>query len=313
LQLLLLVAPRLSRAQGTRRRLGVLHPTRTVPTELLDGLRDRGWIDGRNLIIESRYAPPTQNHLLPALAAELVAFGPDLLIAIGPQIAVALKSATATIPIVFVPVADPVGLGLVQSLVRPGGNMTGLATLVPGLTSKHIEMLREIVPTSSRIAVLANPGNPIHKLIVAEELPQLAQTLGEALPIVEATTAEELDIAFAAAATQHADAMVVFLDSFHWPYAAQITALAEKHHLPALYSARYFVTNGGLMSYGVDFGDLILRAGGYADKILKGAKPSDLPVERPTKYQLAINMKTAKALGLTRPAYLLAGADEVIE
>ena len=308
-----LVFPLRSRAQGTPRRLGVLHPTRAVPIELLDGLRGRGWIDGRNLIIESRYAPPTQNHLLPALAAELVALGPDLLIAIGPQTAVALKSATATIPIVFAAVSDPVGLGLVQSLARPGGNITGLATFVPGLTSKHIEMLREIVSSASKIAVLAHPGNPIHKLIIAEELPQIAQTLGVALPIVVATTAEELDIAFAAAATQHADAMVVFLDSFHWQYTAQITALAAKHRLPAIYLNRHFVTSGGLISYGVNFADLNFRAGGYVDKILKGAKPSDLPVERPTKYHLAINMKAAEALGLTLPPSLLARADEVIE
>ena len=309
----LLVSPRRSRAQGTRRRLGVLHPTRAVPIELLNGLRDRGWIDGRNLIIESRYAPPTQNHLLPALAAELVALGPDLLIAIGPQTAVALKSATATIPIVFVPVADPVGLGLVQSLARPGGNTTGLATLAPGVAGKQIEMLREIVPTASKIAVLANPGNPIHKLTITEELPQIAQTLGVALPIVEATTAEELDIAFASAADQHADAIAVYLDSFHWPYAAHITALAAKDRLPALYSARFFVTNGGLISYGPDFADLNFRAGGYVDKILKGAKPSDLPVKQPTKFELAINMKTAKKLGVTVPSALLVRADEVIE
>ena len=177
---------------------------------LLDGLRNHGWIDGQNLIIEYRYAQSQDR--LPALAAELVALSPDLLIAGSPQTAVALKSATATIPIVFVAVADPVGIGLVQSLSRPGGNITGLATLVPGFASKEIEILREIVPTASKIAVLANPGNPMHRLTIAEELPQAAQQLGVALPIVEATTAEELDIAFASAATQHADAIVVLGD-----------------------------------------------------------------------------------------------------
>jgi putative tryptophan/tyrosine transport system substrate-binding protein len=309
----LLVSPRRSRAQGKPRRLGVLHATRVVPIELLDGLRDRGWIDGRNLIIESRYAPPTQNHLLPALAAELVSLGPDLLIAGGPQTALALKLATDTIPIVFVAVADPVALGLVESLARPGGNITGLATVIPGLTGKQIEMLREIVPTASKVAFLAHPGNPIHKLIIAEELPQTAQTLGVALPVVEATTAEELEIAFASAATQHADAILVALDSFHFRYATQLAALAANHRLPASYLNRYFVTNGGLISYGPDFADMNARAAGYVDKILKGAKPSDLPVERPTKYELAINMKTAKALGLTMPLSLLARADEVVE
>ena len=310
----LLVSPRRSRAQGTRRRLGFLASSERPLTDsaLLDGLRNHGWIDGQNLIIEYRYAQSQDR--LPALAAELVALSPDLLIASGPQTAVALKSATATIPIVFVAVADPVGLGLVQSLSRPGGNITGLATFVPGGSSaKTIEILREMVPTASKIAVLANPGNPIHRLIIAEELPQTAQKLGVALPIVEATTAEELDIAFASAATQHADAIIVFGDTLTFRNATQVTALAAKHRLPAKYLSRYFVTNGGLISYGPDFADLYFRAGGYVDKILKGAKPSDLPVEQPTKFELVINMKTAKALGLTVPPSLLARADEVIE
>ena len=308
----LLVSPRRSRAQGTRRRLGVLVVGTTVDSALLDGLRNRGWIDGQNLIIEYRFAQ-SQDHL-PALAAELVALSPDLLISFSPQVALALKSATATIPIVFVAVAYPVEIGLVQSLSRPGGNITGLATLVPGgFAAKEIQMLKEIVPAASKIAVLANPGNPIHRLIIAEELPRAAQQLGVALPIVEATAAEELDIAFASAATQHADAITVYGDNLTFRYATQVTALAAKHRLPASYVSRYFVTNGGLISHGPNFSDLAFRAGGYADKILKGAKPSDLPVEQPTKFQLVINMKTAKALGLTVPPSLLARADEVIE
>jgi putative ABC transport system substrate-binding protein len=306
----LLVSPRLSRAQETRRRLGVL-AIKTMEIALLDGLRSHGWIDGRNLTIEYRYAQSEDR--LPAFAAELVALSPDLLIALGPQQAVALKSATATIPIVFVPVADPVRMGLVQSLARPGGNITGLATLVPGFTSKEIEILREIVPTASKIAVLANPGNPIHRLVIAEELPQTAQKLGVALPIVEATTAEELDIAFASAAAQPADAIAVSGDPLTFNYAAKVIALAAKHRLPAIYLTRSFVANGGLISYGPDFDDLYFRAGGYVDKILKGAKPSDLPVEQPTKFQLVINMKTAKTLGLTVPPVVLARANEVIE
>ena len=312
----LLVSPRRSWAQGTRRRLGFLTIGERPPimgsnfTSFLNGLRNRGWIDGRNLIIEWRYAQ-SQDHV-PALAAELVALSPDLLIATGPQTAVALKSATATIPIVFVAVFDPVALGLVQSLARPGGNITGLTTSVPGFTSKQIEILREIVPTASKIAVLYNPGNPMHRLS-AKALPEISQQLGVALPIVEATTAEELDIAFASAATQHADAMIVFGDPLIFNNATQVTALAAKHRLPAIYLTRSFVTNGGLISYGPDFGDLFYRAGGYVDKILKGAKPSDLPVEQPTKFHLAINMKTAKALGLTVHPTLLARADEVIE
>ena len=311
----LLVSSRRSRAQGTRRRLGVLvlgeHVT-TMNKALLDGLRNHGWIDGRNLIIEYRYAQSPDR--LPASAAELVALSPDLLLAGNPQTALALKSVTASIPIVFVSVADPVGLGLVQSLSRPGGNITGLATFVPGnFTGKGIETLREMVPAASKIAILVNPGNPIHRLIVAEELTQTARNLGVALPIVEATTAEELDIAFASAATQHADAISVFGDALTLRNAARITALAAKHRLPAGYLGRQYVTDGGLISYGPDFPDLFFRAGGYVDKILKGTKPSDLPVEQPTKFELVINMKTAKALGLTVPTPLLLRADEVIE
>ena len=310
----LLVSPRRLLAQGTRRRLGYLgidEPLPAIQKAWLDGLRSQGWIEGKNLIIEYRYA--LSQDRLPALAAELVALGPDLLIGAAPQPAAALKSATATIPIVFVAVADPVGIGLVQSLSRPGGNITGLATLVPGFTGKTIEILREMVPTASKIAVLANPGNPMHRRVIAEEFPQTARKLGVALPIVEATTAEELDIAFASAATQHADAIVVFGDPLTIQHAPRVIALAAKHHLPASYLFRLFATNGGLISYGPDLPDLFLRAGGYVDKILKGTKPSDLPVEQPTKFELVINLKTAKALGLTVPPSLLVRADVVIE
>jgi putative tryptophan/tyrosine transport system substrate-binding protein len=310
----LLVSPQRSLAQGTRRRVGFLAMDVVAPTvqsAWLEGLRNHGWVDGRNLIIEYRYAPSLDR--LPAFAAELVALSPDLLIAPNTQAAVALKSATANIPIVFAAVGDPVGLGLVQSLSRPGGNLTGLASVNLGFTGKEIEMLREMVPTASKIAVLANPGNPIHRLIVAEELPQIARNLGVALPIVEATTAEELDIAFASAAALHPDAINVFGDALTFNNAPRVTALAAKHRLPAIYFGRLFATNGRLMSYSPDIPDLFFRAGGYVDKILKGTKPSDLPVEQPTKFELVINMKTAKALGLTVPPTLLTQADEVIE
>jgi putative tryptophan/tyrosine transport system substrate-binding protein len=310
----LLVSPRRSLAQGTRRRVGFLAMDVVEPTvqkAWLDGLRNHGWIDGRNLIIEYRYAPSQDR--LPAFAAELVALSPDVLIAPNTQAAVALKSATASIPIVFAGVGDPVILGLVQSFSRPGGNMTGLSTVVPGFTSKLIGILREMVPTASKIAVLVNSGSPTHRLIVADELPQIARNLGVAIPVVEAATAEKLDIAFASAAAQHADAISVFADALTVNNAPRVTALAAKHRLPAIYLFRLFATNGGLISYGPDIADLFIRAGGYVDKILKGAKPSDLPVELPTKFELVINMKTAKALGLTVPPTLLAQAVEVIE
>ena len=301
----LLVSPRVLRAQGARRRLGFLaigdgsgQALNQTELALFDGLRNHGWIDGRNLIIEYRFSHPPDR--LPASVADLIALSPEVLIAAAPRAAVALKSATATIPIVFVAVFDPVGLGLVQSLSRPGGNITGLATSAGVAVAKQIEILRELVPGASKIAILANPGNPMQRLTLAEEVPSTARNLGVALPIVEATTAEELDSAFASAAAQHADAMIVFGDPLTVVQAPRVIALAAKHHLPAIHLSRQFA-NGGLIVYGPDLADLFHRAGGYVDKILKGAKPSDLPVEQPTKLQLVINMKTAKALGLTVP------------
>jgi putative tryptophan/tyrosine transport system substrate-binding protein len=317
----LLVCPRHSRAQGKPRRIGVLasfQDYRSRPASaalykaLEEGLRDHGWIEGKNLIIEYRYIEDHAERI-PVLAAELVALKPDLLIGLNPQAAVAFKSATATIPIVFVTVFDPVGLGLVQSLSRPGGNITGVATYVPGdWVAKRIEILRELIPGASKIAFLVNPDNPTTRLALAEEVPSTAQRLGVALPIVEATTAEELDIAFVSAAAQHADAMIVSGDPLMNRHAPRVIALAAEHHLPAIYVFKQFA-NGGLIVYGPDVADLWRRAGGYVDKILKGAKPSDLPVEQPTKYGLVINMKTAKALGITVPPSLLVRADEVIE
>jgi len=276
----LLVSPRPLRAEGPPRRVGYLDPvSKNLPLFKVwqDSLRDHGWIEGKNLIVDYRSAEGRAERLS-ALAAELVTLKPDLLVAPSPQVALALKSATATIPIVFVAVFDPVAIGLVQSLSRPGGNMTGLATYAPGdWIAKRIEILRELVPGASKIAILVNPGNPIHRWIVAEELPQTARSFGVALPVVEATTADELDTAFASAVAQHADAMIVFGDNLTNQEAPRVTALAANHHLPAIYLFRQFA-NGGLISYGPDIADLFRRAGGYVDKILKGTKPADLPV-----------------------------------
>jgi putative ABC transport system substrate-binding protein len=307
----LLASPWHSRAQVKPRRIGYLGEYRPNLDVWRNSLRDNGWIEGKNLLVEYRFAQSPDR--MPALAAELIALHPDLVIAAGPQPAIALKSVTATIPIVFVVVFDPVGLGLVQSLSRPGGNITGLATYVPGdWVAKRIQILREIIPSASKIAILVNPSNPMHRLILAEEVPSTAQRLGVALPIVEATAAEELDIAFASAAAQHADAMIVFADALTNRHAPRVIALAAEHHLPAIHLFKQFA-NGGLIVYGPDIADLWRRAGGYVDKILKGTKPSDLPVEQPSKFELVINMKTAKALGITVPPSLLVRADEVIE
>jgi putative tryptophan/tyrosine transport system substrate-binding protein len=314
----LLVLPMCSWAQGVRRRLGFLavgdgsgRALNEAERVFLQGMRNYGWVDGRNLIVEVRFSHPPDH--LPASVADLIALNPDVLIAAGPQAAVALKSATTTIPIVFVSVADPVQLGLVQSLSRPGGNITGFTTMVPeDFLAKRLEILRELVPGASKIALLVNPDNPMQTLYLKEEVPRLAEKLGITLLRVEATTAEELDVAFASAAAQHADAIIDFGDPLTYVQARRVIALAAKHHLPANYLFRHYAS-GGLSVYGADIDDLFRRTGDYVNKILRDAKPSDLPVERPTKFELIINMKTAKALGLTVPPSLLIRADEVIE
>jgi len=239
----LLVSPRPLLAGGPPRRVSYLDGQfKNLPLFKVwqDSLRDHGWIEGKNLIVDYRSAEGRAERLS-ALAAELVTLKPDLLVGAGPQAALALKSATATIPIVFVAVFDPVAIGLAQSLSRPGGNVTGLAAYVPGdWVAKRIEILRELVPGASNIALLVNPGNPIHKLMLAEEVPDTARNLGVALPIVEATTADELDTAFASAVAQRADAMIVFADYLTNQEAPRVTALAANHHLPAIYLLRQF-------------------------------------------------------------------------
>ncbi|MCP3402026.1 MULTISPECIES: ABC transporter substrate-binding protein [unclassified Bradyrhizobium] len=310
-----LISPQRLWAQRKPRRIGFLavgdgsgQALNQSERSFLDGLRHHGWVDG-NLIIESRFShPPDQ---LSASVADLIALNPNVLIAAGPLAAMALKSATATIPIVFVAVADPVRLGLVQSLSRPGGNITGITTNVPeDFFGKRVEILRELVPGASKIAILVNPKNPM--LYLVEETRSKARKLGIMLLTVEAATAEDLDFAFASASAQNADAIIDFGDPLTYVEAPRIIALAAKHRLPANYLFRVYA-NGGLSVYGADTADLFRRAGSFVDRILKGTKPADLPVEQPTKFELIINMKTAKALGLTVPPSLLVRADEVIE
>ena len=235
----LLVSPRRPWAQGKPRRVGVFGFLDPIAREAWrSGLREKGWIEGKHLLIEYRYAETPDR--VPTLVAELMALTPDLLVASGPQAAVALKSATTTIPVVFVAVGDPVGIGLVQSLSRPGSNMTGLTTWVPGnYIGKQIEVLRELVPNASKIALLVNPDNQMQRKVLADEVPRTARELSIALPMVDATTAEELDTAFASAAAQRADAMVVLGDALTIRQAPRVVALAAEHRLPAIHFFRH--------------------------------------------------------------------------
>lgn len=280
----LLVSPRHPWAQGKPRRVGVFGFLDPIAREAWrSGLREKGWIEGKHLLIEYRYAETPDR--VPTLVAELMALTPDLLVASGPQAAVALKSATTTIPVVFVAVGNPVGIGLVQSLSRPGSNMTGLTTWVPGnYIGKQIEVLRELVPNASKIALLVNRDNQMQRKVLADEVPRTARELSIALPMVDATRAEELDTAFASAAAQRADAMVVLGDALTIRQAPRVVALAAEHRLPAIHFFR-ILADGALVVYGPEIPDLFRRAGGYVDKILKGAKPSDLPVEAADQIQ----------------------------
>jgi putative ABC transport system substrate-binding protein len=251
---------------------------------------------------------------LPALARELVASNPHVLVAGGPQPSHAAKNATSSIPIVFVAVADPVRTGIVQSLARPGGNVTGIATLVPGgFIAKQLELLKQAVPEATRIAAIANPTNQVYRATFAIEVPPAAVRLGVALQLLEISTAEGIEPAMRAAVEGRAQALLVVGDPlFHNPV-KRIPELAAGAGLPTIFLLRDLAVAGGLMSYGPDFVDINRRAATYVDRILKGAKPDDLPVVQPTKFDLVINLKTAKALGITIPPSLLLRADEVIQ
>ena len=270
------------------------------------GLSDHGWIEGQNVAIEYRWAEGRVERF-PSLAAELVSHKPDLIVALPNSGVVAAKQATSTIPIVMVYVFDPVRNGLVASLARPGGNVTGLTFNVgPEIVGKHLELLREVVPSISRVAVTGNPE--LWPGAVAT-----AQLLRVKLYPWELRGADELDGTFAATIKERPDALLVLPYPQTYTHARRIVQLAAKHQLPAVYPFKEAVDAGGLMAYGANAPDMFRRAGVYIDKILRGAKPADLPVEQPIKYELVINMKTAKALGLTIPPSLLLRADQVIE
>ena len=279
----------------------------------VDGLNKLGYVEDQNVIIEWR-SSEGDSERLPTLAADLERSKVDVIVATSLGPARAAAAATKTTPIVFVVAADPVGQGLVANTAKPGGNVTGLATYSPGENSERVlQLLREAGIKVTRLAILVNSANPVHNELLSRPLPAAAQRVGVTLLPLEAQSLSALQNAFDTAVREKADAIYVLGDVFTFVHRPRIVALAAKNRLPAIYSSRGAVEAGGLMSYGPQLRDLFRRAATYVDKILKGAKAGDLPVEQPTKFELAINLKTAKALGLTIPPSLLKRADNVIE
>jgi putative ABC transport system substrate-binding protein len=275
------------------------------------GLREHGYVDGQNLTLEARWADG-RSERFPGLIGELVRLKARVILTVSSPAALAAKNGTTTTPIVFI-AGDPLGSGLVPSLARPGGNLTGLSiSLGEDFSGKWLELLKEAVPKISRVAVLWNPTNPANAayLIV---LRGVAQKLAVKLQPQEVRDPHGFDSAFASMSAERAQALVVVIDPLTVRYRGRIAELAAKNRLPAMYGFREFADAGGLMAYGTNVADLCRRAAGYVDKILKGAKPGDLPIEQPNKFEFVINLKTAKALGLTIPASLLLRADQVIE
>ena len=277
-----------------------------------DGLYQTGFVEGQNMSIERRWAEGHYDRL-PAMAADLVSRKVDLIVTFGgTRPVLAAKSATSTIPIVFTGLSDPVGKGLVASLARPGGNITGFSNLTGELTAKRLELLAELVPQATVIALLVNPDNPPGEQYI-RFLQEAARAKGIQLPVLKARTEGEIETAFASLGQVEAGGLVVYPDSFFNSRSAQLLALTSRYAVPAIHENRQFTAAGGLISYGIDNAALARQAGIYAGRILKGEKPAELPVQQPTIFELVVNLKTAKALGLTVPPSVLARADEVIE
>jgi putative ABC transport system substrate-binding protein len=312
-----LAAPRAADAQpaGSVKRIGYLTSgsrTAGFHEQFLQGLRDLGWIDGKNVIIEYRFADGRYERL-PELAADLVRLNVDVIVAQPTASAVAAREATRTIPIVMINVGDPVGLGLVESLGRPAGNVTGTAFTVGSEThGKGLELLKEAVPRIRRVAVLSNPTNPAQALAL-KDLTSTAQPLGLRLVSLDARGPDDFDRVFADVVKQHADALLVVAESMFVLHRTRLAELALKHRVPTIYGLRENVEAGGLMSFGPTLSSASRRSATFVDKILKGTKPADLPVEQPTKFELVINLKTAKALGLAIAPSVLLRADRIIE
>jgi putative tryptophan/tyrosine transport system substrate-binding protein len=316
----LLAAPPAGAQQAAKAaRIGYLanFPPAAYPQQheaFLQGLRDLGYVEGRNLVIEYRFAEGKIEQF-PALAAELVARKVDVIVVGSTPQALAAKQATRTLPIVFISAADPVTSGLVTSLARPGGNVTGLSSVAPELIGKCLQQLKQVVPGVSRVAVLWEPGGSGERTDkdMLKAADAAARALGVRPQFVEARGPADFDRAFSDMTKARVDALTVLRSAMFFGERRLLLQLAAKNRLPAVYFFREFVDAGGLMSYGPNQADLNRRAATYVDKILKGAKPGDLPVEQPTKFELVINLKTAKDLGLTIPQLVLARADDLIQ
>jgi putative ABC transport system substrate-binding protein len=297
-------------------RVGVLFPSpppsRRSPNidAFHEGLRGHGYVEGQTLALEWRFAESDNQY--PELAAELVQLGVDLIVTAGTPAALAAKAATSTIPIVMASSGDPVATGIVASLARPGGNITGLSSLTSLMDGKRLSLLRELIPGIARVAILSNPANPLSALSV-RATEASAHASGIQLSVVEARAPDEFAPAFETVLRGRAEALIELPDNFFATQQARILEFAAQHRLPAMHHRTEFVTAGGLMAYGPNLPDLYRRSAAYIDKILKGARPADLPVEQPTKFDLAINLKTAQALALAIPQAVLLQATEVIQ
>jgi putative tryptophan/tyrosine transport system substrate-binding protein len=277
---------------------------------LIEGLRELGYVEGRNIRIEYRWAQGNFAQL-PGLAAELVRLKVDVIVTVVTQATLAARKETATIPIVMIGVADPVGVGLVQSLAHPGGNVTGTSSVATAVVGKQIELLKEVVPDASRIAVLWNPANPVFQAQQVKDAEIAANKIGVRLQLVEARSPDEF--AAALATIERTRVLGILIDPLFATHIKALAALSLKQRLVSIFGSRDFADAGGLMAYGPNYAEIGKRSATYVDKILKGAKPSDLPVEQPTKFQFVVNLRTAKALGVDLPPSILAFADEVIE
>ena len=310
--------PLAARAQQPAKipRIGFLgNSTATMEANLIgplrDGLRELGYEEGRNVIIEFRWADGKYDQF-PALVAELLAAKVDVIITAGTPATLAIKKATSMVPLVFIAVGDPVGTGVVPNLGRPGGNITGLSSIAPDLEGKRLELLREVVPKLSHVAFFLNPANAFHTASMRQAR-VAAQSLGIKLQPMEVNKSEQLDGAFASIVKEKPDALLILADRVFLHNRKRMMEFAIQQRLPSVNAYRELVEAGGLISYGPSYEDMHRRAAVYVDKILKGTKPADLPIEQPTKFTLLINLKTAKTLGLTVPPTLVARADELIE